>query len=132
MWSRQFTERVDADRFGSTARDSWALHSLHGMEPPVACSLDATGARSQLDEWRDLLRSMVVSIEWAQPTCLRMGLQADHVSTAALVALATREVECCPFFRFAIEVDARRLAFTVSVPPEGAAILQDFAQLVER
>lgn len=101
------------------------------MEPPFACSLDATGARSQLDEWRDLLRSTVVSVEWAQTTSLRMGLHADDTSIAALIALATREVECCPFICFAIEVDARGLALCVSVPPDAAAILQGFAQLVE-
>ena len=102
------------------------------MEPPVACSLDAASARSQLEEWRRVLGAVVSIVEWPEPTSLRMGILGDAASVTALLALAEREVACCPFFRFALEVDARGLALVVSVPVDAVPILQDFALLAPR
>ena len=50
-------------------------------------------------------------------------------AVARIVALAEREAACCPFFRFAVEVDANGLALTVTVPPDAAEVLVAFAAL---
>jgi MerR family copper efflux transcriptional regulator len=102
------------------------------MEPPVACSLEPANARSQVDEWRSLLGAVVSTVEWTDPTSLRMGIRGQGDSVAALLALARREVACCPFFRFALEIDSRGLGLVVSVPADAVPILQDFAQLAPR
>jgi len=100
------------------------------VDEPIACSLDADGARSQLDEWHAVLRAAVVSTEREGPTLVRMRLRADAEAVARILALAEREVACCPFFRFAIEIDANGLALTVAVPPDAAEVLVAFAALV--
>jgi hypothetical protein len=98
------------------------------VDEPIACSLDADGARSQLDEWHAVLRAAVVSTERETTTLVRMRLRAD-AEVARIVALAEREVACCPFFRFAIEIDTNGLALTVTVPPDAADVLVAFAAL---
>ena len=102
------------------------------MQPPVACSLDPATARSQVGEWRSLLGAVVSTVEWTDPTSVRMGLRAHGDSLAALLALAEREVECCPFFRFAVVVDSRGMGLTVTVPGDAVPVLQDFVQLAPR
>jgi hypothetical protein len=90
--------------------------------PPIACSLDAGEARAQLGEWESALRAAVVSTQRDDSTELRM--QLDPASDIGrIVALAQREVACCPFFRFAVEIDTRGLRLIVSAPPDAAAIL---------
>jgi hypothetical protein len=101
------------------------------MRIPIACSLDAASARSQVDEWRTLLGALVASVEWIAPTSLRLGLRLEGDSLTDLLSLAQREVSCCPFFRFAVEVDARGVALVVAVPEDAVSILQDFARLAQ-
>jgi hypothetical protein len=48
------------------------------------------------------------------------------------VDLAQREKACCPFFEFAIHVDATTCWLVVRVPPEASAVLADLAGLVPR
>jgi hypothetical protein len=97
------------------------------VEIPISCSLDAADARSQVDEWQVLLGAHVVTVEWSASTTLNMRLDAT-TDPAALFALAQREVDCCPFFRFAVEVDDRGLGLVVQVPADAISILQNFAQ----
>jgi hypothetical protein len=99
------------------------------MERPVACSLDELGAQTQLDEWRAVLGALVVSVERVDAQTVRMQLDRDSDRMGALVALAQREAACCPFFQFAIEIDAERTAFTATVPADAATILDAFATL---
>ena len=102
------------------------------MKQPIACSLDAPDAASQIDEWRQVLDALVTAVEWVDPTHVRMPLRGDAGAVATLVALAQREAACCPFFRFSIDVDADGLAFTASVPADAAPILEQFAGLAGR
>ena len=76
-----------------------------------------------------MLGAAVVATERESPTAIRMRLQADAETTGRIVALAEREVACCPFFRFAIEIDTTGLALTVTVPPDAAEVLTAFAAL---
>lgn len=105
---------------------------LGAVDQPIACSLDAIDAESQIDEWRRVLGALVARVDWIDPNHVRMPLRGDAGSVATLVTLAQREAVCCPFFRFAIEIDPDGLAFTASVPADAATILEQFAQLAPR
>ena len=100
-----------------------------GVDEPIACSLDSADARSQLDEWHTVLGAAVVATERESPTVIRLRLQAPPESVSKIAALAEREVACCPFFHFAIEIDTNGLALTVTVPPDAAEVLTAFAAL---
>jgi hypothetical protein len=98
------------------------------MDQPIACSLDADGARSQLDQWRGVLAASVESIEREDSSTLRLRLHPG-ADTAVLTALARREIACCPFFRFGIEIDVDGMFFVASVPADATTILDGFADL---
>jgi hypothetical protein len=97
------------------------------MERPVACSLDAAAARDRLAEWRTMLGTLVTAVEWPAPNRVRMPLRDDPAGD--LVDLARREVACCPFFEFGLEVTADGSALTITVPEGAAPVLRDFATL---
>jgi hypothetical protein len=99
------------------------------VDEPIACSLDAAGARSQLDEWHKVLGAAVVSTDHESSTVARMRLRADSETVGRIAALAEREAACCPFFHFAIEIDASGVALTVRVPPDAAEVLVAFTAL---
>jgi hypothetical protein len=97
---------------------------------PITCTLDTDGARAQIDEWQSLLSATVVSTQRDDPATTRMELAPD-CDVAAIVALARREVACCSFFRFAIEIGPRASTLVVSVPAEAAPILDAFTALAQ-
>jgi hypothetical protein len=99
------------------------------MHEPIACSLDATDARTQLGEWQAALGAAVVSVERTSAETVRMTLRPELDGITTLLGLARREVACCPFFRFAVEIDTRGAALTISVPPEAATVLDAFTEL---
>ena len=47
----------------------------------------------------------------------------DDPPLGEIVRLAMAEYQCCPFFGFAVTVDARGTALEVTAPPEGAEVL---------
>lgn len=102
------------------------------MDQPISCSLEGADATLQLDEWQRLFARIVIGIERPTAENVTMRLAADAESLAALVALAQREAACCPFFRFAVEINSDGASFTVSVPSDAAEILDGFATLVPR
>jgi hypothetical protein len=106
--------------------------TLATMEIPIACSLSAVAARSQLDEWRDLLEASVARTDRLSPTELSFRLNDDLTQLAALVQLAQREKACCPFFRFVIRIDADAIVLHVSVPEDAVSVLDGFARLDAR
>ena len=99
------------------------------MDQPIACSLDAADWQGRIDDWRAWFGANVTELETPTATRVRMRLRSEGAAIDALVALARQEVECCPFFSFAIEIDADGLVFTASVPPEAAPVLEEFARL---
>jgi hypothetical protein len=98
------------------------------MDQPIACSLDDADARAQLDSWKAVFCETVDSVERTTPNCVRMRLN-ENAATDSLVALAQREAACCPFFRFELEITADGTEFTVYVPSEAAAMLDDLVKL---
>jgi hypothetical protein len=53
---------------------------------------------------------------------LELGL-IPGCDIAAVLALAQREVACCPFFTFSLEIGAERLVLAVDVPADAAGVL---------
>lgn len=98
-----------------------------GVDVPIACSLAAPAARSQLDEWRALLATASVAAERVSPARLSLRLRDDLDQVGTVISLAQREKACCPFFDFAIEIEADRVTLHISVPADAAGILDSFS-----
>lgn len=99
------------------------------MRVPIACRLTPGAARSQLDEWRQVAAAHVRAVERAAPTQLRLWL-GDLVGLDTVVRLAQREKACCPFFDFAVAIEADAVFLRVTVPEEAVSILDDFSRLL--
>ena len=95
------------------------------MEIPIACTLRATEALTQLGEWRDLLSQMTKGTSRTAPCRLEIILHTDLTNVAALIHLAQREKACCAFFDFTLVINAERVTLVVDVPPEASSILDD-------
>lgn len=101
------------------------------MRKPIACALDDSSARAQLEEWRAALTAAVVTTERVDAQTLEMRLR-PNADVATIVALAEREITCCPFFGFSINLDADGATFVATVPADAAPILDAFATLGPR
>jgi hypothetical protein len=92
---------------------------------PIACSLTSQEIGARMSEWSALMREAVTVV------AIEGGARASFVSdpdTAARVAdLAVREQQCCPFFRFTVEIASGALALDVTAPSEARPLV---AQLV--
>jgi hypothetical protein len=100
-----------------------------GRDVPIACSLTPDAAAGRLDEWRAMFDRTVEATRRIGATRLELRLRSG-ADVSAVVDLARREVSCCPFFRFTLEVDVDNLTLVVEVPPEAEAVLDDFGRLV--
>jgi hypothetical protein len=89
---------------------------------PIACTLEPSDARSQLGEWQEVLGRVVESSERVSPNRLELRLFPDADIRSA-ISLAQREVACCAFFSFTIEIRADRLVLAVEVPSDAVEIL---------
>lgn len=99
------------------------------MKKPVACTLSVQAAGDRVSAWRDALGASVRSTARPMATRLELGLDVDPNQVATLVDLARLETACCGFFSFAFVVEADTVTLAVSVPPDAAAVLDDFARL---
>ena len=97
------------------------------MEIPIACTLGPGDARSQLDEWHEVLRRVVDRSDRVTPRRLELGL-VPGADIAPVIDLARREVACCPFFAFSILIRAERLVLAVEVPDDAVAVLDELAR----
>jgi hypothetical protein len=102
---------------------------LRDMRVPIACTLDASAARSQVEEWRTVIGRAVAEVERSSPTKLTMTLREDLVGLTDLVQLAQREKACCGFFEFDLTLDADRARFLVCVPEDATEVLDEFGVL---
>ncbi len=90
-------------------------------EPAIACTLSARSMKGRVDEWHALL----AHVERREP--IDDGVRsvfATSVPTGDLIRLVAAEQDCCPFFRFAITVDARGVALEVRAPADAQSILE--------
>jgi hypothetical protein len=92
-------------------------------QPAMACSLTATDLPGRLAEWRALLSSVVERVDIEGGVRLRLG---PGVSAAAVAALAARELDCCPFFSFALLLSSRGLVIEVKAPEGAQALVNAF------
>lgn len=89
-------------------------------EPPVACTLGPDEQADRVADWRALLGP--AAARTATPAgAWRVELDED-ADLSELARLVRAEQRCCPFFSFAITVDARGVAVEVDAP-DGAADL---------
>jgi len=93
---------------------------------PIACSLTQPAARTQLDEWRELLDAAVVRRHRISAGRLELDLDPAFRPLDDLVQLARREAACCTFFNFSLTIDAELLTFVIEVPPEAEGVLDQF------
>jgi MerR family copper efflux transcriptional regulator len=107
-------------------RSTIVLPMLAGVSIPVACSLTAKAARSQLAEWHDLLAA-AAAVDRVAPTEMSVRLHADLAELSAMVRLAQREKACCPFFGFTIRIEAETVALHICVPQDAVWLLDDLA-----
>jgi hypothetical protein len=76
---------------------------VEASEPtPIACTLDAAGAQSQLDEWGALRPHCRRTEATVTGTSLWYEPEAD----APLRAVAAKEADCCGFLRLEVRPDA--------------------------
>ena len=99
-----------------------ARRRLPVVRIPIACTLQPSDARSQLGEWREVLPRVTNSADRVSPTRLELTIKPDS-DIGPLVNLAQREVACCAFFSFSIEIQADRLVLAVEVPEDAVEIL---------
>jgi hypothetical protein len=96
------------------------------MEIPIACRLEDTAARGQIEEWGGLLGHPGMEASRVSPT--EVAVRVDDLDQLpALIGLARREKACCPFFDFGLEIGAEVVTLTISAPREAASILDLFA-----
>jgi hypothetical protein len=100
--------------------------TLVGVDVPIACRLPVSSARAQLGEWRQLLGTQAVAADRVSPTEISLRLRDDLDQIEAIIRLAQREKACCPFFDFAIRIEAETITLRISVPQDGAALLDHF------
>jgi hypothetical protein len=97
---------------------------------PIACTLSEDAAVDRLEEWRQFLRTGVVTTD-SEDVTARVLLKSDNGVLLQAVDLAEREKACCSFFDFGIALDDRGRWLTIAVPPDAAPILQDLLSLAE-
>lgn len=100
------------------------------MTPPAGCTLDGEDAASRLAEWRSFLARAVDRSERHsdQRLCLRLG--PGEVDLLAAVDLSRREMACCDFFEFAIEMRRDANWLVVTVPAQAVGSLDGLAGLL--
>ena len=102
------------------------------MSIPIACSLTKDAARSQLVEWRELLAASGATADRVAPAELRLRFRPDLTAFDAIVGLARREKACCPFFGFALQIEAEAVTLQITVPDDAAGLLDEFASYETR
>lgn len=87
---------------------------------PIACSLSRGDVASQAREWDDLLQAVVARHAVAGGLRIEFAPATDEVELARLMRAEQR---CCPFFSFALTIDARGLGLEVTAPDDGQDVL---------
>ncbi len=101
------------------------------MKIPVACALDQEAARSQVGEWQDVLQRAVARSERVSPNRLELTLVPNY-DIGIVVKLAQREVACCPFFTFTVEIGEEQLVFVVEVLDDAVEVLDQLVSSARR
>lgn len=81
---------------------------------PAACTLAAWEQPSRLAEWAELARR--ARHRGAGDSWLRLAFPFDARLAARLADLCARELTCCAFFDFSLQIGSAELVLTVSGP----------------
>lgn len=92
---------------------------------PIACSLDGASLEDCLAAWRSL-RARAASDTALAPTVHRLSFAPGTIDLGDIASLVQAELDCCPFFRFTIGVDASAVTLDIDAPPEASATMADF------
>jgi hypothetical protein len=99
------------------------------MRVPIACTLTVDDGQTRLDEWRRVLGRSITSVRRTTPTELVLALRDDRAGLDDLVGLAQRELACCAFFVFRLDLAVDGVRLVLTVPSDAAAVLDGFAAL---
>jgi len=89
----------------------------------IVCTLGAGDAPQRLIEWQSILERS--EERRPSPDGLSLRFPTDPALLGELAALAAREVECCSFFTFALELDAEAAWLTVGAPAAGMPMVEE-------
>lgn len=73
-----------------------------------------------------MLGTQAAPADRVSPTEISLRLRDDLDQIEAIIRLAQREKACCPFFDFAIRIEAETVTLRISVPQDNAALLDHF------
>ncbi len=104
------------------------MRTLVTVSEPLVCSLTEQAARGQLGEWRQVASDPAVTVTRPSPTRLELRLSERLDQIGKLVGLAQREKACCPFFDFSLDIAADSVTLVVSVPEDGAPLLDKLSR----
>ena len=96
---------------------------------PLACSLAGAEMADRQAELRALFAGRVVEAV-REGHALRLELRDSPGLGERLERVVQLERACCPFLDLAVERDAGRLVVHIDGPPEAAAIIDVFDELV--
>lgn len=82
---------------------------------PVACTLSKSEQPQRMDEWARIARQ--ATRREVGSSGLRLVFPLDAGLAAGLADLCTRELGCCGFFEFALQISGTELVLTVAGPP---------------
>lgn len=99
------------------------------MRVPIACTLTVDDAGARLDEWREALARSITSVQRTAPTEVVLTLRDDRAGLDELVGLAQRELACCAFFAFRLDLAVGGVSLVVTTPADAATVLDGFAEL---
>ncbi|HZH29129.1 MAG TPA: hypothetical protein VEY95_18290 [Azospirillaceae bacterium] len=91
---------------------------------PIACLLDRESYLARLDVIAKLNSEALLGRK-RQGNVLYLAYRNQGDVEARVRELVALEQECCPFFTFAVAVEAGEIRLTVSAPEEGVALLDE-------
>jgi hypothetical protein len=94
---------------------------------PQSCTLPASGRQLRAGEFSRLFTDVVLGIERAAPTRLRLDLVPSPQVAGRAAELAAAETGCCSFFTFTLTAAAGRLILEIAVPAPHVTMLDALA-----
>jgi hypothetical protein len=98
------------------------------MKIPIACTLESSDARDQLGEWQEVLDEAVGGSERVSANRLELTI-VPNADIGPVISLAQREIACCSFFSFTLEIQAERLVLAIEVPDDAVEVLDQLVNV---
>jgi hypothetical protein len=92
---------------------------------PIACTLSASDQVARADEWRQL-KAKAITREFTDAGA-RLTFAPGTIAATEVADLVAREVTCCPFFTFTLEVTAQHLMLTITAPEDAVQVVAALA-----